>query len=142
MTLKLIDRDKGLKALERKISASRRTLTVGIHEGAERLEIASYHEFGTSTIPARPFLTSWFDARKGEFADEMQTVALRVVRQGGTVDDALGQLGSLYVGQIQAGIRAGIDPPLAEVTIARKGSSKPLIDTGQLVSDITFKVDG
>ena len=38
--------------------------------------------------------------------------------------------------------QAGIAPPLKPATIARKGSSTPLINTGQLRSAITWRVEG
>ena len=62
---------------------------------------------------------------------------------------ALGILGAKAQADIQARIRAGIAPPLAASTLRRKlaltrkgakGEPKPLIDTGQLVASITYRV--
>lgn len=39
-------------------------------------------------------------------------------------------------------IQSGIPPALAQSTIDAKGSSTPLIDTGQMMGDITSKVTG
>jgi hypothetical protein len=39
-------------------------------------------------------------------------------------------------------INAGIEPGLNERTIERKGSSKPLIDTGRLKGSITHEIRG
>jgi hypothetical protein len=45
------------------------------------------------------------------------------------------------VGVIKQRIANGIAPPNSPYTIARKGSSKPLIDTGQLRNSITYQVE-
>ncbi len=37
-------------------------------------------------------------------------------------------------------IQRGIDPALKDATIAKKGSSTPLIETGQLINSIDFEV--
>jgi hypothetical protein len=53
--------------------------------------------------------------------------------------DALGQQMVSDVNQtVRSG--AGVPPPLKPATIARKGSSRPLVDTGRLLSAITWVV--
>jgi hypothetical protein len=49
-------------------------------------------------------------------------------------------IGMRVVGDIQDRISDGIPPPNSPITIARKGSSKPLIDSGQLRQSISFEV--
>jgi len=53
----------------------------------------------------------------------------------------LTRFGLRYVGLIQQRISSGIAPPNSPVTVARKGSATPLIDTGQLRSSIRSKVE-
>jgi hypothetical protein len=53
---------------------------------------------------------------------------------------ALDRLGAKVAALLQNRISAGIDPPNSAATIARKGSSKPLVDTGQLKAAITWRV--
>lgn len=77
---------------------------------------------------AKRLLTNGLDQRLG-----------RAIRQA-TIKNAL-----LLVREIKRGIRDQAPggeqfPPLAQVTIDRKGSSKALIDTGFLVSAITQKI--
>ena len=55
-------------------------------------------------------------------------------------DVALGRIGLKIRDEIKERIRSGIEPGLAEATKDRKGSSTPLIDTGQLISSITWEL--
>lgn len=52
----------------------------------------------------------------------------------------LERVGLWAQGSIQQRISDGIPPPNAESTIRRKGSSTPLIDTGQLRTSIKYRV--
>jgi len=151
---KVEDRDHGYKKRVKAIhtmAEERPEVTVGIHEaegaaayedGATVLEVAIWNEFGTEHIPARSFLRAWFDETRGE-AKERWEMLLRQVAQGKiTREVAMERFGLWCVGGIQARIADGIPPSNRPGTIARKGSSKPLINTGQLRSSITFKTEG
>lgn len=122
-------------------------VTVGIHEaegGAQNgsatiLDIAVWNEFGTSRIPPRSFIRAWFDENKSE-VESMWKSAMRAVAKGKlSKQNALDQFGLYCVGQIQARMAAGVPPPNADSTVRRKGSSTPLIDTGQLRSSVTHR---
>jgi hypothetical protein len=54
---------------------------------------------------------------------------------------ALGQMGNFLVGAVRKQIRNGHFVPLKPATIRRKGSSKPLIDTGQMMNGVTYVVE-
>ncbi|MDF7681191.1 hypothetical protein PT300_11600 [Enterobacteriaceae bacterium ESL0689] len=49
-------------------------------------------------------------------------------------------MGEKLAGEVKRKIQSGIAPPLDPKTIARKGSSRPLIDTGNLLQSITYEV--
>ena len=107
---------------------------------ATMVEIGGYQEFGTATIPARSFIGAWFD--ENESANLAFARDLAAKRIGGKLDyrRSLELMGVKAQGGIQKRIARGIEPPLKAETIKRKGSSKPLIDTGQLRSSITYRV--
>ncbi|HHW4672956.1 MAG TPA: hypothetical protein ACQGQF_03875 [Xylella fastidiosa subsp. pauca] len=63
-----------------------------------------------------------------------------VLRDAMTVETALDTLGAVAAGDVQATIRHADLPPLRQQTIQRKGSSAPLIDTGQMLQSITHEV--
>lgn len=117
-------------------------VTIGIHaeEGAELAQIGTAHEFGTDTIPQRSFLRATVDEQDAAYR-EATAGEIRAVLDGRrNAEVALSRLGLRVVRDVQGKIRAGIDPALAPATIAAKGSSKPLIDTGRLLRSITYQV--
>lgn len=103
-------------------------------------EVARYQEEGTKTksgapaIPARSFIKATFDQNKDKIRKTFMDAIVKSPK------NSLDFVGSYVVGLIQSRIASGISPPLAPKTIKRKGSSKPLIDTGQLRNSITFKI--
>lgn len=100
--------------------------------------IASVHEYGTrdGRVPARPFFRPALDGNR-EAISEIQDVALaRVVRGTCTVKEGLALVGEKACSLIRKQIRALKWPPLKPTTIKRKGSSKLLIDTGQLINSV------
>jgi hypothetical protein len=110
------------------------TLTIG--------EIAEIHEFGLGTAPRRSFLAGWVDENQNEIREVVNKGASALVsgKLAGPLQ-FLNQLGAWAVGSIQKRMTENIPPPLAPETIRRKGSSVALIDTGQLRSSITYRVD-
>ncbi len=113
-------------------------------------EIANVHEFGAllknadgeviGEIPARSFIRAWFDANEGR----IQAKFVERLSKVGPANWALAfdQVALWIEAELKRNIRRGIPPPLAAETIRRKRSSKPLIDTGQLLNAILAKVDG
>lgn len=97
-------------------------------------QVAQWNEFGAGKIPARSFLRSTFKKRRREIHNlAQQTLTTRP-------DIFYEVIGQYILNEIKKSINEGIPPPNSPVTIARKGSSKPLVDTGQLRNALTFKV--
>ena len=109
------------------------------HGRTTTAQVAAWAEFGIGQ-PRRSWLLDWIDANLREVQKLQQSEMQKVVRGEQTESQARARVGAWIVGQIQARIAAGIAPPNAESTIAKKGSSTPLIDTGQLRSSIAFRV--
>lgn len=152
--LRLTDRDKGYSKLFEAVRAMRGTrLTVGVHEeeggesyegGLTVAEVGAIHEFGApdADVPRRSFLRGYFDEQQDDITDKLTRAGQAVLVRGADPQAAYEAVGLTMAGEVQARISAGIDPPNKESTIARKGSSKPLIgETGQLRSSITAKVE-
>lgn len=105
-------------------------------------EIAAIHEFGLGSVPQRSFLAGWADENPDKIKNAILKGAQALVR--GSIKDPiqfLNAFGAWAVGQVQRRMAQNIPPPLAPATIKRKGSSVALIDTGQLRSSISFRVD-
>lgn len=104
------------------------------------LEVAAIHEFGLG-VPRRSFIADWADENRENHYRQLLKMAKAIVKgKVASLDQAFERLGNLYVGEVQKRIAQGIEPPLAQSTIDRKGSSKPLIDTGQLRSSIRYRI--
>lgn len=153
-TVKFKDTDRGLEALKARIGkAAAARVSVGIHEaeGAEEtedgeatvLDVAAFNEFGgeNDNPPRRSFIADWADENSEEHKELLRRSAAAVVK--GTLPSttvALERLGLRFVGDVQKRIVAGIEPENAESTIAKKGSSTPLINHGQLLGSVTHQV--
>ncbi len=148
---KFRDIDKGYSTLVKKVfTLGAPKIDVGIFDSAgphkystmSVVEIATIHEFGNEHCPERSFLRAWFDENESKCRAAVVAMLEAVLAGKYTKDQALQLLGQRFVGEIQKRIANGIPPPNAPSTIAQKGSDKPLIDTGQLRSAITYAIDG
>lgn len=148
MTVRVVTRDRGLLAFRRALAtAGASKVAVGIHEdaglhegtGLSMAELGAIHEFGLGNVPERSFLRSWASERGEELVIERaQMVESDLLK--GQATQTLNKLGLLAVGEVQQRMALGTPPPNEPATIARKGSSVPLIDTGALRQSITYKV--
>lgn len=104
------------------------------------LEIGTYHEFGLG-VPQRSFIRGWFDESKDELRDLVRSQARLATEGRITGDQAAERIALKAEASVKKRIRNRIAPPLAQSTIDRKGSSVPLIDTGQLRAAIRGRVN-
>lgn len=144
--------DKAWKQLARHLKSIKRegaSIRVGVlssatrEDGADMVVIAAVHEFGSPSIgvPERSFIRSGIREERDSLVKLLNVVARSIVGEKMTVDEGLGRLGLWAQTVVRKKIISGtITPPLAASTIARKGSDKPLIDTGQLVNSITWEI--
>lgn len=102
-------------------------------------DVARWAEFGLGQ-PRRSWLKDTIEIKRAELLERMRAEAQAVARGERTKPEALTRIGLWIEGEIKQRIANGIDPPNAETTIERKGSSTPLIDTGQLRSSITHRL--
>lgn len=120
------------------------SVDVGFMNGATEADgtlvaaVAAFQEFGTGTIPPRPFLRNTIAERSDAWA---QNLGVALKRTNFNAATALGQVGLGMRSDIQKSIRQLKDPPLAQSTIDRKGFDKPLIDTNTMLKSVTLKVN-
>lgn len=100
-------------------------------DGTRMVDVAAYNEFGTSTIPARPFFKQSYENHRSELQKVCSQAAKSVIN-GGPASKALDMIGSFTTGLVQEEIVNGNFVPNAPSTIKRKGSDRPLIDTGKM----------
>jgi hypothetical protein len=93
------------------------------------------------TIPERSFMRSAFDKNVQKYQRACLREAKKALLQRQTPEQAIGRVGEIAKADVIRGIDRGISPPLKPATVRRKGSSKPLIDTGQLKQAIKVETE-
>lgn len=122
------------------------TVKVGFLEGAtyptsESVPmIAAINEFGAPSRgqPPRPFFRRMIAAKSREWP---AAVEANLKATNYDVARTLDLVGQGIKGQLQQSIVDLVDPPLAPATIARKGHSKPLIDTSAMINSVDYEVE-
>lgn len=111
---------------------------------------AVWNEFGTrggrsgggwgGPIPERPFMRNAVRSNRSKYQRALKAEAKLILRGQGSLAATMAKLGNEAKGDIQETIgRTG--PANSPVTVALKGSSTPLIDTGAMRQAVTFKVE-
>lgn len=142
----MFDKDKGFKDFA-KIARelNKKSLKLGIFSDAGKnretgqyiSEYASYNEHGTKKIPKRPFLSTTFDEHKDEWLNDASKLLASTDMNAKQIVRTVGEKA---VGQIKETISSNIDPRNAASTIAKKKSSRTLIDTGAMRAAVSYKV--
>lgn len=107
--------------------------------GMTVVDVAIANEFGTDKIPERPFMRISARKMRPQLVKLAHRTFERVLAGTLSVDNAMDVIGAFGVKEIRATITRGVPPPNSPITIIRKGSSTPLVDTGQLRQSITYK---
>lgn len=125
--------------------AKRAAAKGGSTRAITQVDIASWNEFGVTIggvvhVPERSFLRGTIDRKHAEITKRAAKELPKAFAGKQSVAAAFERVGIATVGLIQDRIAEGIAPGNDAKTIERKGSSKPLIDSGQLRSSITYEV--
>lgn len=107
----------------------------GKKQAANYAEIALYNDVGTVNSPSRPFLRNSVDLHKDEILALGREAAAELVA-GGTARDILEKVGLFMTDIVQTEIEEGSYEANSPATIQKKGSAKPLVDTGIMKNSI------
>ncbi|AYO83580.1 hypothetical protein [Methylobacterium brachiatum] len=143
---------KGGSALEKRLSelaakVSRpANLSVGFIEnstypdGTSVPMVAAIQEFGAPArkIPPRPYFRNMIADKSPGWGDAIAAV---LEANGYDATRTMEQVGAGIKGQLQQSIVDTNAPALSPATVARKGSAKPLVDTGQMLNSVDYKVE-
>lgn len=127
------------------------SVKVGFPAGTPNVDKAIYNEFGTrggrsgggwgGPIPERPFMRNAMQNNRSRYTEAMKSSVASIMTGKTNLRAILAKLGALAAGDIQKEITALQSPPNSPVTIALKGSSNPLIDSGEMRGSVTWKID-
>lgn len=108
-------------------------------DGTALVDVAAFNEFGTSEIPARPFMKQSFDNHE----DKLRSTGRKInnmLANGDSAEKAFKTVGVAAKGLVQKEIRDGVFEPNTPATIRSKGSDRPLIDTGHMRQSVNYVI--
>lgn len=165
MTVKNTSKMKELTANLKKLGAN--TIEVGVFgsDDADMVMIAGVHEYGTEiqvtprmrgwfaangyplkktttkiVIPERSYLRSGYDENIDNITRKVERLLPDVLENKVNVQAFTNAIGLEFAGMIQKKMRNLRSPANSGMTIERKKSSNPLIDTGRLVGSVRHNV--
>lgn len=144
--MSVVDKDTGYGDLLRAFGdLGEPAVYVGVRgeSDSDLLIYAGANEFGTEDghVPERSYLRSTADEKQEEYAEHISKGLGRVIDGTSSIGTELGRVGQRAVRDVQRKIVALKDPPNAPSTIAKKGSSNPLVDEGRLRQSIDYLVE-
>lgn len=119
-----------------------KNLEVGFFEvskyenGVYVASVASFNEYGTAKIPPRPFFRNAIAKNSNKWND----ILANELRNSVDVELAYNRVGEVAKGDIVESIMQTNTPPNSPLTISKKRSSKPLVDTSFMRSSVNYKV--
>lgn len=91
-------------------------------------------------IPERSFLRNGHDANAEKVLRQIELLIGKVVNGTISVDELLDKYGEIMSSKIKTYMTDLSIPPNSKATVKLKGSSNPLIDTGDLKESITWEI--
>ena len=108
-------------------------------DGTDMCDVAAYNELGTDHIPARPFIRQSVDDNESKIKSFLKG-EVKDFAQGKSAEQILKEIGIFQKDLMQDKITSGSFAPNAESTIKKKGSSKPLFDTGRMRQSVNYVI--
>lgn len=139
---------QGLRDLAKAIdSISQKNVYIGvIGDNAGRdgelnnAQLMAIHEFGTEHVPERAPIRKTMAKNGDGYGSMFEKAIMGVLAGKSDADLILNRIGAQVAGDVVGEIQSGIEPALSLQTVKRKGSDRPLIDTGALVQSISYEV--
>lgn len=158
MPANFTDKDLGYKQLLKDMKKLGKGLEVYVgiraEKGVEPVKGSDFNmaglavalEFGTEDghIPAYPHYRPTIDEGREGYLNDLQSSVTKAIFKGSNVITEFKKIGAKVAGDVKRRIKAGVlniyGKGNAPSTIAAKGSSKPLIDTGRYWQTIDYQV--
>lgn len=167
MSIRVTDNSRVNDLLHTINELNKRKIQIGIfgNSGSKILMIATVNEFGCDIqvtdkmrsylhsqglhlkkdtseihIPERAFIRGGFDENKGKINRMVKDLLKKLFDFEITLEQFWNKIGTHVVGMVKEYMTSLRQPSNHTYTIQKKGSSNPLIDTGELREKITYKV--
>lgn len=138
-----------LRRIIERMAGLNQQVEVGVPKGAmhgggiSMSLLANIHTYGSFSrgIPARPFLQPALQENQDKYIKYLKSQTMPLLFGRAKQARVLGLLGEMATADVKKYFTSGRFAPLAASTIKAKGSSRPLIDTGQLRQSITYSIE-
>lgn len=120
-------------------------MRVGILDKSQVMK-AIWNHYGTQgggwggPIPERPWIAMTLRERRQYYKDRMRRSAKRIFIDMLTLTTALERLGVVVRRDMRRTLIALQDPPNSPVTIEKKGSANPLVETGKMRDSHEYEI--
>lgn len=105
-------------------------------DGVSAVYKATVNNYGLG-VPKRPFMYIAFAQNVEKYR---KFLAQSIMREPENVVSTIGKIGAMGAADVKKSIVDLRSPPNSSLTIALKGSSNPLIDTGHMLQSVTWSV--
>ena len=130
----------GILAIDKSLTGENGKITI--------LEYAIYNEYGTPSMPARPFMRNAFDSNKGIISNLIQAAPKKVIKGEKSGKEALMEIGETIRGLIIQSIATAQawavpnDPKTLKIKTKNEqaNNTKPLIDNRFLIKSIRYQI--
>ena len=130
----------GILAIDKSLTGENGKITI--------LEYAIYNEYGTPSMPARPFMRNAFDSNKGIISNLIQAAPKKVIKGEKSGKEALMEIGETIRGLIIQSIATAEtwavpnDPKTLKIKTknGQANNTKPLIDNRFLIKSIRYQI--
>lgn len=112
----------------------------GSNAGPSIIDVAIWNNYGTNNIPRRDFMTPASKKWRKFFSESLDAVRRDMLDNKIDPDKFLKAMGQKGSDLISKEIIALDTPPNAKATIKAKGSSNPLVDTGDMARSTTWQI--
>lgn len=152
VSFKIKGDDAHKKLIARVKELKRSFVTVGVHDGAGEyagrdvsvIQVALWNEFGTETIPSRPFIRSVVYGKENLINQWRVELLGKVIDGSMTTAKALEAIGFRIRELIKRQINSNMPPPNAPSTARRKRAKgvpvRTLVETTLLLRSIEYRV--
>ena len=156
MSVKTYSVDRGLKRILKEVAKMKKNpyIKVGFPKestktqneespGVTVLDVAIFHEFGTSKMPERSFIRATFAKNRVIYREITDNEIGKILFGRQTVEGALHKLGLKMVADIKNYIREGkVRPQSKRVTREKKERREAvtLYDTGQMINSLAYSI--
>lgn len=111
-------------------------------DGMQVAEVAQMQEFGTKTIPARPFMRPAVIKNQNRWQETINKVSARVVEGKMSAIDAMNVITEQAAIDVVEQIKSVVSPPLSPITIGvRKYKQLGKQVTGKTIGEIATKLE-